>query len=228
MNNEIIEKNKKEIVQIIENTIDKGANYIIRSMPVNKHIKELLTNTKQALKEGDLTSVIKVALISSINEARGYLNDKSDSLSNIEEMVNMAFDGGITSSINVGIDMIENTKKYGNLFYNYIEDFFSKLKGFVTSKEFKSKVYLGVSKCLNKVDNFKKICSDWYNAYDDFNIDSIKEIATKLNKMKTKVSFDTNCINENSIIQNVTELVSRNKKKLTSTQFAICAEVEKI
>lgn len=228
MNNEIIEKNKKEITQIIENTIDKGANYIIRSMPVNKHIKEILINTKQALKEESLTGVIKVALVSSINEAKGFLNEKGNDLNNIEEMVNLAFDGGVTSSINVGIDMIENTKKYGNLFYNYIEDFFVKLKGFVTSKEFKSKVYLGVSKCMNKVDNFKQICSDWYDAYDDFNIDSIKEIATKLNKMKGKVSFDSNCINENSIIQNVTELVSRNKKKLTSTQFAICAEVEKI
>lgn len=228
MNNETVEKNKKEIVQIIENTIDKGANYIIRSMPVNKHIKEILINIKQVLKEGDFSSMIKVALISSINEAKGYLNDKNSDLNNIEKMVNMAFDGGITSSINIGIDMIENTNKYGNLFCNYIEDFFVKLKGFISSKEFKSKVYLGVSKCLNKVDNFKKICDDWYNAYDNFNIESIKEIANKLNKMKKKVSFDTNCINENSMIQNVTELVSRNKKKLTSTQFAICAEVEKI
>lgn len=228
MNNEIVEKNKKEIIRIIENTIDKGANYIIRSMPVNKHIKEILVNIKQVLNDGDLSSVIKVALVSSINEAKGYLNDKNNDLNNIENMVNMAFDGGITSSINIGIDMIENTKKYGHLFYNYIEDFFVNLKGFIVSKEFKNKVYCGVSKCLNKVDNFKKICSDWYNAYDDFNIDSIKEIATKLNKMKAKVSFDTSCMNENSIIQNVTELVSRNKKKLTSTQFAICTEVEKI
>lgn len=227
MNNEIIEKNKKEIIQIIENTIDKGANYIIKSMPVNKHIKEILISVKQALKESDFSNVIKVALISSINEAKGSLKLNND-LNNIEDMVDLAFDGGITSSLKIGIDMIENTKKYGNLFYNYIEDFFLNLKGFIVSKEFKSKVYLGVSKCLNKVDNFKKVCSDWYSAYDSFNIDSIKEIATKLNKMKGKVSFDTNCMNENSIIQNVTELVSRNKKKLTSTQFAICAEVEKI
>lgn len=227
MNNEVIEKNKKEIIQIIENTIDKGANYIIKSMPVNKHIKEILINVKQALKESDFSNVIKVALISSINEAKGNFKLNSD-LNNIEDMVDLAFDGGITSSLKIGIDMIENTKKYGNLFYNYIEDFFLNLKGFIVSKEFKSKVYLGVSKCLNKVDNFKKVCSDWYSAYDNFNIDSIKEIATKLNKMKGKVSFDTNCMNENSIIQNVTELVSRNKKKLTSTQFVICAEVEKI
>ncbi len=228
MNNEIMEKNKKEIVQIIEKTIDKGANYIIKSMPINKHIKEILIDIKQCLKEDDFINVIKVALVSSIKEGKEYLGIKDKNLSNIENMVDIAFNGGITTSINLGVDIIENTKKYGHLFYNYIEDFFVNLKRFISSKEFKNKVYCGVSKCLNKVDDFKKTCSDWYEAYDSFNIDSIKEIATKLNKMKGKVSFDTNCINENSIIQNVTELVSRNKKKLTGTQFAICAEVEKI
>ena len=46
--------------------------------------------------------------------------------------------------------------------------------------------------------------------------------------MKKKVSFDNNCVSENTIIQNVTELVSRENKKLTSLQFDICSNVEKI
>ena len=64
--------------------------------------------------------------------------------------------------------------------------------------------------------------------YDKFDLKDIKDIAGKLNKLKKKVSFDNNCISENSIIQNVTELVSRKKGKLTQTQFDICKNLEKI
>ena len=78
------------------------------------------------------------------------------------------------------------------------------------------------------MDNFKELCNDWYDAYDNFNLKDIGDIAGKLNKMKTKVQFDTNCINENTIIQNMTELVNRRKKKLTPFQLDICSNLEEI
>ena len=153
---------------------------------------------------------------------------KKDNLTQIDKMVETAFKGGLTTSINIGVGIVENAKKYGNIFYNYIEDFFESLKGFISSKDFKSKLYNGITKCLDKVDNFKEMCNDWYDAYDKFDLKDIKDIAGKLNKLKKKVSFDNNCISENSIIQNVTELVSRKKGKLTQTQFDICKNLEKI
>ena len=42
-----IEKNKEEIQNIILSIIDKGANYVIKGMPVNKHIKEVLIEIKK-------------------------------------------------------------------------------------------------------------------------------------------------------------------------------------
>jgi hypothetical protein len=72
------------------------------------------------------------------------------------------------------------------------------------------------------------MCNDWYDAYDKFDLTDIKQIADKLNKMKKKVSFDNNCVSENTIIQNVTELVSRKNSKLTKTQFDICSNLEKL
>ncbi len=228
MNKEEIEINKNEIAEIVINILDKGSNYIIKSMPINEHIKEILSNVKVALKEKDFKNMIKVAVSSSITEGAQALGVGKEGISSIEEMIDASFEGGITKSINIGVDMIEQVKKYGNLFYNYIEDFFTRLRGFVDSKEFKNKVYSCVSKCLNKVDNFKEMCNDWYDAYDEFNISSLKEIASKLNKMKGQVGFDQNCISENSIIQNITEFVSKNNKKLTKTQFDIYSELEKV
>ncbi len=228
MNKEEIEINKNEIAEILINILDKGSNYIIKSMPINEHIKEILSNVKVALKEKDFKNMVKVAISSSITEGAQALGVRKEGISSIEEMIDASFEGGITKSINIGVDMIEQVKKYGNLFYNYIEDFFTRLRGFVDSKEFKNKVYSCVSKCLNKVDNFKEMCNDWYDAYDEFNISSLKEIASKLNKMKGQVGFDQNCISENSIIQNITEFVSKNNKKLTKTQFDIYSELEKV
>ena len=46
--------------------------------------------------------------------------------------------------------------------------------------------------------------------------------------MKNNISFDNACLNENALIQNATELISRNNQKLTPVQFDICANIEKI
>lgn len=48
-----VEKNKEELMNIILNIIDKGANYVIKGMPVNEHIKEVLIDVKKVLKQGD-------------------------------------------------------------------------------------------------------------------------------------------------------------------------------
>ena len=84
-----------------------------------------------------------------------------------------------------------------------------------------------MEKCLDKVDDFKELCNDWYDAYDNFNVDELKNIAGKLSKLKSKVSFNNDCMNENNIIQNVTELVNRKKQKLTKIQFDICSNLKK-
>lgn len=223
-----IEKNKQEIIGIVSKIISKGSNYIIRAMPVNEHIKDILLDVKEVLDEGEFKNILKVAVSSSISEGINIIGIKDDELENIDKMVEIAFDGGLDKSINIGIDMIENMKKYGNLFYNYIEDYFENLKAFVSSKDFKNKVYSGITKCLNRVESFKDMCNEWYDAYDKFDLNDIKDIAGKLKKMKKNVSFDNGCISENTIIQNVTELVARKNKKLTKTQFDICSNLEKL
>ena len=153
-------------------------------MPVNEHIKDILSDIKGALDEGEYKNILKVAVSSSIAEGLGLIGIKEDELENIDKMIETAFEGGLAKSINIGIDMVENAKKYGHLFYNYIEDYFDNLKSFVLSKDFKAKVYTGITKCLDKVETFKDMCNEWYDAYDKFNLTDIKDIAGKLKKMK--------------------------------------------
>ena len=37
-----IEKNKEKLKEILLKIINKGSNYVIRGMPINNHIKEIL------------------------------------------------------------------------------------------------------------------------------------------------------------------------------------------
>ena len=226
--NELVERNKEEVVDIVNNILDKGANYVIKSMPINAHIREILLDVKKVIKEKEFLQILKVALSSSLKEGAEVLGISESNLKEIGQVVDTAFKGGFTSAINIGIDIVGNAKKYGNIFYNYIEEFFNNLKSFVQSLEFKKKIYSSIEKCLDKVDTFKELCNDWYDAYDNFNLKDIGEIAEKLKKLKNKVSFYSDCMNENSIIQNITELVSRRKQKLTKTQLDICTNLQEI
>ena len=227
-NKQEVKRNKEELKNILIKTIDKGGNYIIKAMPVNKHIKDILSDVKECITDGEFKDIVSTAIESSLKEGKEILGLTDRELKYINKMINTAFAGGLTKNINIGVATIENVKKYGNLFYNYIEDFFESLKSYIASTGFEERVNIAVSKCLNKVDEFKKICSNWYTAYDKFDLNNISSIADKLDKMKNKVEFNDKCVSENTIIQNVTELVGQNKKKLTKNQFDICANLDKI
>lgn len=225
---EEIERNKEEVKNIIKGIIDKGSKYIIKSMPVNGYIKDILLDVKEALDEEDFANMIKVAISSSINEGLMKLGLGKNELSKMEKMVDIAFDGGLAKTVNMGIDVVGSMKRSGNVFYNYIDDFIENLKSYVQGTDFKKKVYSGLKKSLDKVEDFKDMCNDWYDAYDDFNVGNIKNLAGKLNRLRKRVAFDNDCLSENNIIQNVTRLVSRDNKKLTTTQFDICSNIDKI
>ena len=227
-NKQEVKRNKEELKNILIKTIDKGGNYIIKAMPVNKHIKDILSDVKECITDGEFKDIVSTAIESSLKEGKEILGLTDRELKYINKMINTAFAGGLTKNINIGVATIENVKKYGNLFYNYIEDFFESLKSYIASTGFEERVNIAVSKCLNKVDEFKKICTNWYTAYDKFDLNNISSIADKLDKMKNKVEFNDKCVSENTIIQNVTELVRQNKKKLTKNQFDICANLDKI
>lgn len=227
-NKQDLKKNKQEMKNILIKTIDKGGNYIIKSMPVNKHIKDILSDVKSCITKGEFEDIVETAIESSLKEGKEILGLTDKDIKHINKMVSTAFKGGLTKNINIGVSAIENVKKYGNLFYNYIEDFFESLKGYISSTGFEERVQTSVTKCLNKVDEFKQICSNWYSAYDKFDLNDLSSLADKLNKMKKKVDFNDKCVSENTIIQNVTELVRQNNKKLTKNQFDICANLDKI
>lgn len=224
---EEIEGNKDELIKIIVGVLDKGANYSIKSMSVNEHLQDLLLDVKKVITDSEFKQILKTAINSSLKDGQ-ELKSNNGGIKQIESMLNLAFKGGLPELINLGIEIVTAGKKYGNIFSNYIEDFVNKLKNYAISMEFKNKVYSGLDKCLNKVEKFKNMCTLWYNAYNQLNIEDIQLIAGNLKDMKNKVKFNNECLNENEVIQNITELITKKKDRLSNSRMDIYENLQEI
>ena len=149
------------------------------------------------------------------------INEKKIDLSDLSNIFKYAFKGGFPQLLSLAIEVATSSKKNNNIFSNYIDDFIGRIKTYVHSEQFKNKVSMGISKCSDKVEKFKGLCAAWYNAYDILNVDQIKQIANELKLMKNKVKFDNECLNENEVIQNVTDIVSKKGEKISKSRIEI-------
>lgn len=215
-------KNRNEFTSIVEKVLDKGANYVIRGMPINNHIKDILIDVKDSFKTMDFKQILKTAVNSSIREGLEVLSLPKNVLKDISKIKDVAVNGGLTEGICAGVEIISKSYLGKNVYDEYIKDFFDKTKDFIKSNEFLNKISAGMKKCVEKINNFKNTCKEWFEAYDKFDLDSINQIANNLNKSKNKVSFDTDCISQNNVIQNMTKLINNKKDKLSELQMQIC------
>lgn len=215
-------KNRDEFSNIVEKIINKGANYVIRGMPINNHIKDILIDVKDSFKTKDFKEMVKTAVNSSIREGLEILSVPKNVLNDISRIKDIAVNGGLREGLCAGIDII--SKKYiGKDVYNeYIKYFFESVKGFVKSNEFLNKISNGINNSIGKIENFKDICKKWYSAYDKFDIDEINNIANNLDKKKKSISFNKDCLEQNNVIQNMTELINNKRDKLSELQMQIC------
>lgn len=217
-----ISKNKNEFQNMIGNIIDKGAEYAIKASPVNGHIKDILIDVKNSFKSKDFKEIVKTAINSSVREGLEILNMPKNVLKDINKIKDIAMKGGITSAINAGIDIFYKNTFKNNIFEPYINTFIKDIKAFVSSKSFSEKLDRGFDKVREKVIDFKQLCNKWYQSYEKFEIDSLNSIAKQLNSKQKIVNNNLECIKENNIIQNMTELVNNKNNKLSPMQLQIC------
>ncbi len=220
-----IERNKSSFLDIAGNVVDKGANYVIKAMPVNDHIKDILLDVKSAFKTKDFKEILKTALNSSIREGLEILGAPKNILKDINNIKNVSIKGGFREGISAAIDIV--TKKYlkNNLGLTFITDFLDKTKSFIFSKDFTNKIGSGISKLFEKVQKYKDKCKEWFKSYDSFDIDSMNSISSYLNRNKNKAWLDKECQNQNSTIQNMMELINVKNEKLTPIQMQICSNL---
>ncbi|MEG0872544.1 MAG: hypothetical protein RSE00_01590 [Clostridia bacterium] len=217
-----LNKNRQAFEKVIVNVIDKGADYVIKAMPLNESIKDILIDVKEAFKTKDFKTIVKTAVNSSIREGLEFLTIPKNVISDITKIKDIALSGGLSKALCAGIDIV--TKKYfkNNIFANFIGDFVKKTKDFLFSKSFKDKVDLGIEKVMAKTKEIDGLCDSWYSAYEKFDIMSINKIAQKINRKERLVFDHSSFTKENNAIQNMTKLVNEKKEKLSPIQLQIC------
>ena len=76
-----------------------------------------------------------------------------------------------------------------NIFGDMAKGFVNTVKSFIDSKEFITKLSETMEKFEQKISKFKETCKAWYQAYDKFDIEEIKELKTPFfTKIARKIS----------------------------------------
>lgn len=218
-----IENVKSEFTNIIKNVVDRGANYVIKAMPINEHVKDVLIDVKNSFKTKGFKNIIKTAVNSSIREGLEVLNLPKNVLGDINKVKDVAIKGGLTDAVCAGVEIV--LKKNLNIDTEVIKDFIDKIKGFINNKAFINKIDQGIKKCYSRINKFESICNEWYKAYNEFDLEKINNIASKLNSLVRNVKFDKDSVKSNNIIQNLTEFINNKKEKLTNMQYKSCVLV---
>ena len=228
LNNNIdvaLNKSQRTFTNLTHDVVSKGADYVIRAMPVNDHIKNILMDVKKSFETKDFKQVLKTAVSSSINEGLNLLNIPRNVIRDITKVKDIAMKGGLREGISAAIDIVTHKYLKNNIFSNLIKDFINKTKDFIFSKQFQTKIDSGIQNILDKVEKYKEKCNKWFEYYNKLDFENMNSLAKTLNVERRKVSNDLDCLKQNSIIQNMNQLVNVKKDKLSKIQLQICSNL---
>lgn len=214
---------KNEFSNIVKNVIDGGANYIIKAMPINDNLKDILLDVKKAFKTKDFGHIVSTAINSSIREGLEMLSVPKEIIKDIGKLKDVAMKGGLSCALSAGVEIILNKYVKNNLNFIDIKDFISKMKDFINNRAFTNKLDQGISKSIKRLNKFQDLCNNWYKSYNEFNLNEINSISKKLTNLVNRVSFNEDAKKTNDVIQNLTTFINNKKEKLSEMQFKACS-----
>lgn len=223
LNNDLqINRSKREFTNMTQNIVSRGADYVIKAMPVNNNIKEILLDVKEAFKTKDFKKILGTAVNSCVREGIEMLNFPINVLKDINKVKEITLKGGLREGISSAIDIVTNKYLKGNLFAVHIKDFINQLKNFVFSNKFTEKLDMGIRLFKDKANEYQKLCQSWHEAYQNKDFEKMDIVAKTLNTRQRSVNADSECVRQNRIIQNITEAIHHKKEELSPIQLKIC------
>ncbi len=221
-----IKRNNVDFTKIVGDVIRSGIIYNIKSLgKENGDLSSVLKSVKEMLNKTDYKNMIGSAVEASVVQGLENGKQKKSSLKDLNNFKNISLNGGLKFMVSAGIDILLNKLLKGNILSPIIKKAISSIKNFLSSSSFIDKIQNGIEKLQNRIGKFKQTCKDWYNAYEEFDIKKINEVAKSLNKQKGNVLNNTECTRENDIIQNMTKLINNKKDKLSDMQLQICSNL---
>lgn len=220
-----IMNNKENFDSMITSILKRGIDYGVKALDISKDSDGIINSIKEIVNSKDLKEIVKSSVNISLSQALENQKGNMNILKNLNEFKDMSLKGGLRFLLSAGVEILFSKVTKLNLFKPIVEKLVKNVKNFIMSNSFIQKLNNGINKVLEKSNNFKKICENWYKAYDEFNIDSINEIARELDTKKETVLNNSDCLKENNIIQNMTKLINSKKDKLSQMQLQICSDL---
>ena len=213
---------KNELGKIVSNTLDKISTYTIKAMPIPDSFKDILYDVKDSFKTKDFKEIIKTVVNSSVREGLEIVGVSKESIKNIKDITKIAIKGGLMQGIKAGIDIVAKKYLSNNIVGDFVYDFFNSMKNSPLNKSFSEKINKSIDNVLKNKEKFLDVCNEFKEAYENFDIDKINDIAKNINNKLKVVNYDRECISENKKIQNITMLVNNKKERLTDAQLQLC------
>ena len=219
------ERNRNEYSNIVAKVVDNSIGYIIKALPVNENIKQVALDVKDAFKTGDFKEIVKTAVKSSIKEGLEILNLPKNVISDITKISKIAFNGGLSSALSAGIDIISTKYLKNNIFSSVLFKITNEMKNYVFSKDFKIKIDNNINKLLEKNNKFNDLCQKWYESYEKFDLFNMNSLCKSIKNMQKHIVNDKDCKVQSDIIENMTNLINTKKSKLSPIQMQICNNI---
>ncbi len=213
---------KGQLSKIVTNTVDKVATYTIKAMPIPEGFKDVLYDVKDAFKTKDFKEIITTVVNSSVREGLEILGLDKTSIKSLKEVKEIAEKGGLIYGVKAGVEIIAKKYLRNNIVSDYIYDFFDKLKDSPFTNDFSEKLEGSIRKIEELKDKFLDKCEEFKQAYENFDVEKIKNLANEVEESFKNVKLDKECIRKNKTIQNISMLVSNKNSKLTDAQLQLC------
>ena len=220
-----IAKETNLFAKVVENVVEKGAIYVVKSLPIQENIKDILVDVTGALKTRSFSSIVQTAVTSSVREGMEILGAPISILKDVRKVTTVAKKGGLRDALCSAIDITLDKYIKNNLLSDIIDDYKSNIKGFINSKEFDRKLNMGVEKVALKQDEAKQVIQDWKLSYENFNIEDLKNNFDKLNSLSLFTNKDGSLTTDINFINNVMKFVKEKQGKLTPVQLDFCKTV---
>jgi len=217
-----LSKEKQAFDKIIVNVIDKGTDYILKAMPIQENLKDILLDVKKSFKTKDFATIVQTAVTSSLREGLEIIGTPINVIKDINKIKDAAFKGGLRQALAAGVDIFTDKYLKGNILGDVIVKFRDETKDFINSKRFAIKIDDDIRKVAVKQEKFRTLCSDWYKAYDKMDLVSLNNIAKDISTKQKTSLMNTDITKAAKIILNMTQFVNNKKDKLSSTQLDVC------
>ncbi len=216
------ESSCKQFNQIVYKLVDKGSEYVIKSLPVPDQIKNVLTDVKNSIKKDGFKKIVETAINSSIGEGLQLLGFEKKDIKNITNMREVAEKGGLFFNLEAGIEILKNYYTKDRISPRYTETFFESLNNYILSNEFATSIKSKVQEHIQDVNAYLNRCTQWYKLYTNHQFEKAYALSEELNKNLSNVKNSNECVSKNQIIQNVTKLSTEKEGKITDLEMKLC------